>query len=207
MQPLSEGAREAIEEAIARAEKKTSGEIVVMVTRASARYFAIGVLWAALIALSVPLPLILFTNWPVEQIYAAQLVVFALGLALILWDSLRFALVPKSVKRAQAHKRAVEEFVAQNLHTTKGRTGLLIYVSFAEHFAGLIADNAIDKKVSQETWEDVIRDLTDHLRRGEYEKGLIASVEACGRLLAKHFPPGRRDADQLPNHLIVRDVR
>ena len=207
MRALSVSERAAIKEAITRAEKKTSGEIVVMVTRASAHYFAIGVLWAALIALSVPLPLILFTNWPVEQIYAAQLVVFALGLALILWDSLRFALVPKSVKRAEAHKRAVEEFVAQNLHTTKGRTGLLIYVSFAEHFAGLIADNAIDKKVSQETWEDVIRDLTDHLRRGEYEKGLIASVEACGRLLAKHFPPGRRDADQLPNHLIVRDVR
>jgi putative membrane protein len=207
MQPLSEGERAAIEEAIARAERQTSGEIVVMVTRASARYFAIGLMWAALIALSVPLPLILLTNWPVEQIYAAQLAVFALGLALILWDPLRFALVPKSVKHAEAHKRAVEEFLAQNLHTTKGRTGLLIYVSFAEHFAGLIADNAIDKKVSQETWKDVIRELTDHLRRGEYEKGLISSVEACGKLLAKHFPPGRQDADQLPNHLIVRDVR
>jgi putative membrane protein len=205
MQPLSEGERAAIEEAIARAEKKTSGEIVVMVTRASARYFAVGVMWAALIALIVPL--ILFTNWPVEQIYAVQLVVFAVALALILWDPLRFALVPQSVKRAQAHKKAVEEFLAQNLHTTKGHTGLLIYVSFAEHFAGLIADNAIDKKVSQETWEEVIRGLTDHLKRGEYERGLISSVEACGKLLAKHFPPGRQDADQLPNHLIVRDVR
>src|SRR5262249_14906677 len=109
-----------------RAERQTSGEIVVIVTSASARYFAIGLMWAAFIALSVPLPLILFTNWPVEQIYAAQLAVFALGLALILWDPLRFALVPKSVRRAQAHKRAVEEFLAQNLHTTKGRTGLLI---------------------------------------------------------------------------------
>jgi putative membrane protein len=207
LRTLNEGEQAAIEEAIARAEKKTSGEIVVMVTRASARYFAIGVLWAAIIALIVPLPLILFTNWPVEQIYAAQLAVFALGLALILWDPLRFALVPKSVKRAQAHKRAVEEFLAQDLHTTKGRTGLLIYVSFAEHFAGLIADNAIDKKVSQETWEEVIRELTTYLRRGEYEKGLISSVEACGKLLNKHFPPGRRNADELPNHLILRDIR
>jgi len=207
MQPLNAGERAAIEKAISRAEKKTSGEIVVIVARASARYFAIGLLWAALIALSVPLPLILLTNWPVEQIYLAQLAVFALALALILWDPLRFTLVPKSVKRAEAHKRAVEEFLAQDLHTTTGRTGLLIYVSFAEHFAGLIADNAIDKKVSHETWEDVIRDLTDHLGRGEYEKGLISSVEACGKLLAKHFPPGSQDADQLPNHLIVRDAR
>jgi putative membrane protein len=92
-------------------------------------------------------------------------------------------------------------------HVAKlGHTGLLIYVSFAEHFARLIADNAIGKKVSEETWEAVIRELTDHLRRGAYEEGLICSIEACGKLLSKHFPPGSQDADQLPNHLIVRDV-
>jgi putative membrane protein len=95
MRPLSASERAAIEEALARAEKKTSGEIVVVVNRASSRYFAIGLMWAALIALFVPLPLVLLTNWPAEQIYAAQLVVFALGLALILWEPLRFALVPK----------------------------------------------------------------------------------------------------------------
>ena len=117
MQPLSPGERAAIEDAISRAEKETSGEIVVVVTRASARYFAIGVMWAALVAIGVPLPLIFFTDWPLEHIYLAQLVVFALGLALIQWEPFRFALVPKAVKRAQAHKRAVEEFLAQNLRT------------------------------------------------------------------------------------------
>jgi uncharacterized membrane protein len=51
-----------------------------------------------------------------------------------------------------------------------------------------------------------MRELTDHLRRGALERGLISSVEACGKLLTKYFPPGSQDADQLPNHLIVRDV-
>jgi putative membrane protein len=90
-------------------------------------------MWAALAALTVPLPLILFTNWPVEYIYLIQLAVFALGVALLQWKPLRFAVVPKSVKHARAHERAVEEFLAQNLHTTKGRTGILIYVSLADH--------------------------------------------------------------------------
>ena len=66
-----------------------------------------------------------------------------------------------------------------------------------------MADNAIDKKVSQENREEIVRELTDQLRRGEYEKGLISSVQACGALLAKHFPPGRQGGDQLSNHLIV----
>jgi len=207
MQPFSADERAAIADAISRAEKETSGEIVVVVTSASARYFAIGAMWAALVALGVPLPLIWLTKWPVEHIFLAQLVVFALGLALIQWEPFRFALVPKSVKRARAHERAVEQFLAQNLQTTKGRTGMLIYVSFAEHFAGVIADNAIYEKVPQETWEQVVREVTGHLSRGALDKGLIAAIDACGKLLAKHFPPRRHDANELPNHLIVLDAR
>jgi putative membrane protein len=88
--------------------------------------------------------------------------------------------VPKSVKRAEAHKRAVEEFLAQNLHTTKDHTGVLIYVSFAEHFAGVIADYAIYKKVPQENWEQVVREVTGHLSRGARDKALVAAIEACG---------------------------
>ena len=207
MQHLEAGDRAAIKDAICRAEKETSGEIVVVVTRASERYLGISLMWAALVALSVPLPLILFTNWPMEHIYMAQLAVFALGIALLLWEPFRFAVVPKSVKQARAHKRAVEEFLAQNLHTTKGRTGVLIYVSFAEHFAELIADHSIDRKVPQDTWNQIVRELTDHLSRGERDKGLIAAIEACGKLLAKYFPPGSEDLNELPNHLIVRDAR
>ena len=205
--PLPENQRAAIEDAISRAEKKTSGEIVAVVTRVSSRYYGIGLMWAALVALSVPLPLILFTNWPMEHIYIVQLAVFALCVAILQWEPFRFAVVPKSVKHARAHKRAVEEFLAQNLHTTKGRTGVLIYVSFAEHFAELIADHAVDEQVSQETWDRIVRELTDHLSRGERDKGLTAAIEACGKLLAKYFPPGSEDLNELANHLIVRDAR
>jgi len=36
---------------------------------------------------------------------------------------------------------------------------------------------------------------------------LTAAIEACGKLLAKYFPPGTEDLNELPNHLIVRDAR
>ena len=36
---------------------------------------------------------------------------------------------------------------------------------------------------------------------------LSQPIEACGKLLAKHFPPRRHDANELPNHLIVLDAR
>jgi putative membrane protein len=172
--------------------------IGIVFTRVSSRYYGIGLMWAALAALTVPLPLILFTNWPMEYIYLTQLAVFALGVALLQWQLLRFAVVPKSVKHARAHKRAVEEFLAQNLHTTTGRTGILIYVSLAEHFAELIADHAIDKKVSQETWDQIVHELTGHLSRGDRDKGLITAVDACGKLLAKHFRQGAKIQTNCP---------
>ena len=62
--------------AITRAEAQTSGEIVVVVATASDGYRSFGVLWAALLALAVPLPLIFATKWPVEYIYLLQLLVF-----------------------------------------------------------------------------------------------------------------------------------
>jgi putative membrane protein len=199
--------RATIEAAITKAERKTSGEIIVVAATASAGYFAYAIMWAALLALLVPWPLIYLTNWPVEHVYLAQLAVFVIGAALTQWEDLRFAIVPKSIKRARAHQKAVEQFLAQSLHTTKGRTGVMIYVSFAEHYAEVIADDGIYKKVPQETWNGVVNTLTRHLGRGQRTQGFITAIETCGKILAEHFPPGRIDQNELPNHLIVLDGR
>jgi putative membrane protein len=195
----------AIAKALARAEAKTSGEIVVVVAIASDGYRSFGVLWAALIALAVPMPLIFLTRWPIEYVYLTQLVVFLICIVLFQMEGLRYNLVPKSVRRGRAHQRAVEQFLVQNMHTTKGRTGVLIYASFAERFAEVIADEGIYKKVPASTWEDVVGELTNHLARGSATEGFIRAVERCGKILAKHFPPGRHDVNELPNHLIVLD--
>jgi putative membrane protein len=206
MPPFTAEDEAEIAKAITRAEAKTSGEIVVVVAIASDGYRSFGVLWAALLALAVPMPLIFATRWAVEYIYLLQLLVFFVCLVLFQFEQLRFALVPKSVKRARAHQRAVEQFLVQNLHTTKGRTGVLIYASFAERFAEVIADEGIYKKVPPSTWEDVVGELTNHLARGTTTEGFIRAIERCGKILAKHFPPGRADANELPNHLIVLDA-
>jgi putative membrane protein len=206
MTPFSQAEQTIIAEAITRAEAKTSGEIVVVAAGASDGYRSFVVLWAALIALAVPLPLILATNWPVEYIYLLQLAVFFVAALLFQWEPVRFALVPNAVGRARAHQRAVEQFLTQSLHTTKGRTGVLIYVSFAERFAEVIADDGIYRKVRPIVWEEVIAELTSHLARGTRDQGFITAIGICGKVLAEHFPPGHADKDELPNHLIVLDT-
>lgn len=192
-----------IARAIAAAEKKTSGEIIAVVARASDDYRFIPLLWAALIALAVPPLLFFLTQWPAATIYAAQLGIFAALAVAVLWRPLRIALVPGAIKNARAHARATEQFLAQDLHTTKGRTGVLIFISVAERYAVVIADEGIYKKVPPVIWDDTIAKLTSEIALGLPADGLIAAIRTCGDVLAEHFPPDSADNNELPNHLIM----
>lgn len=194
-----------ISAAITKAESKTSGEIVAVVAEMSESYHYVPFLWAALISLLVPWPLIHFTWMPVQYIYLIQLAVFFVFLLLLWPKRMRVWLVPKSVLHAHVKRRATEQFLAQNLHTTKSRSGVLIYVSVAERHAEILADRGIDEKVPQGTWQGIVDRLTAEIGAGRAADGFVHAIEVAGAHLAKHFPPGAYDPNELPDHLIVLD--
>lgn len=200
---FTEQERAEIARAIAEAETRTSGEVVAVVATASSDYRFVPLLWAALAALAVPLPLLMLTDLTPHQVYALQLLAFGLGAVVCQWRPLRHALVPGAIKRARAHRHARAQFLAQNLHTTAGRTGVLIFVSEAERYAEIVADTGIYSRVDAAVWVGIVDDLVAHFARGQGARGFIAAIEACGTILAEHFPPAPRNADELPNHLIV----
>ena len=202
---VTESERDKVAAAIAAAEQTTSGEIVAVIAGASASYVSVAPLFAALLALLVPWPLIYFTWWPVQWIYLLQLLVFVVAAAIAYYRPVRLALVPGSIKRERAHERAVEQFVAQNLYTTKGHTGVLIFLSAAERYAEIIADPNIYAKLPKGEWQALVDGLTRRIGEGRAADGLVDTIAAAGKLLATHFPPGSRRLDELPNHLIVID--
>lgn len=202
---FSESDEHRIAEAITRAEKATSGEIVAVVAAESSTYLYAPFLWASVAALLVPWPLILWTWWPAAWIYLAQVVAFAIVLAATLPRPVRYWLVPRQIKRSRAHRRAMEQFVAQNLHTTAGRTGVLIFISAAERHAEIVADAGIEARVPKGTWQEIVGRLTAAFGAGRHTEGFVAAIEEVGRHLATHFPPGSCDANELPDHLIVLD--
>ncbi|HXF54646.1 MAG TPA: TPM domain-containing protein [Hyphomicrobiaceae bacterium] len=202
---ISDADRKRIADAIAAAERATSGEIIAVVAAESASYLSVPFLAASVVALAVPWPLIFFTWFSVQGIYALQLAAFAAVFALALPRPIRFRLVPRSILIQRAHRRAVEQFLAQNLHTTEGRTGVLIFVSVAERYAEILADAAIHTKVNAGIWQQIVDGLTQAIGQGRAADGFIGAVEAIGRMLAEHFPPGSADRAELPNHLIVLD--
>ncbi|MFA7306422.1 MAG: TPM domain-containing protein [Hyphomicrobium sp.] len=194
---------ERISQAITNAERTTSGEIVAVVADQSSRYEHIPLMWAALLALIVPWPLIYFTWMKVQIIFLIQLIVF-LALFFLAWHpKIRMALVPRSILRANTRRRAAEQFLAQNLHTTTGRTGVLIFVSLAEQRVDIIADSGIDGRVPKGTWQSIVDEFTSEIGAGKATDGFVHAIERIGAHLSEHFPPGSIDPNELPDHLIV----
>lgn len=199
---LNPADHQAISEAVRQAEKLTSGEIVTVIAKSSDDYHYIPLLWAALMALITPLPLVLFSSLAPQPIYMIQLGLFIMLALALRHPALRHAIVPRAVQRKRAHRQAREQFLAQNLHTTEGRTGVLIFASLAERYVEIIADEGIYCKIAPEYWDDVVADMIGHLRAGQISDGFVSAITACGKTLAEHFPPGSRNENELPDQLI-----
>jgi putative membrane protein len=194
--------RQAIAAAIRDAEMKSSGQIVCVLARSSSDYAYVPILWASVLALLAPWPLIEFTQWSVQRIFLAQIAVFIVAALVFSWMPVRLALVPRAVRRARAHRAALEQFVVRHVAHTKNRTGVLVYVSLAERYARIIADEGIAQRVSGAEWQAAIDALTSHMRAGRIAAGFVAAIERCGAVLAAHAPPDG-SANELPDRLYI----
>jgi putative membrane protein len=192
----------AVSTAIREVETRTCGQLVCVLAHASSDYAHIPLLWASALALIVPWPLIYFTPWSVQSIFLLQLGVFLVAGLAFSWMPLRMALVPRAAQRARAHRAALEQFVVRGITRTQNRAGLLVFVSLAERYARIIADEGIAQKVQNAEWQAAIDALTGHMRDGRIAMGFIAAIERCGAVLAAHAPPDG-SPNVLPDRLYV----
>ena len=135
-------------------------------------------------------------------LYLAQAATFVVLALLAHLPPVRMALVPDSMKRRRASRLAREQFFEQRLHLTQAQTGVLIFVSVAEHYVEIIADEGINALVPPGTWDKAVADFVERVRAGRIAEGFLAVVEVVGTRLAEHFPRPANDRDELPNRLI-----
>lgn len=200
---ISEQDRERISSAIRAAESKTSGEIVCVLARASSDATALPILFAALIALGVPWLLLALTEFSVQRILLLQIVVFFLATVLLCLPRVRVALVPRRARRAAAYRAAMEQFTIRGIARKRDRSGILIFVSLAEHYARIIADEGIAARVPQSEWQAAVNSLITHMSSGRIADGFIAAINACEKVLVTHFPRTEMSRDELPDRIYV----
>lgn len=111
-------------------------------------------------------------------------------------------LVPKGVKYWRAENLARRQFLENNLHHTIGESGVLIFVSAAEHYVEIIADRGIDKFIDQAQWQSIIDSFIVEVKAGNTAAGFIDCINSCGKLL-EEFVPSTNVKNELPNHLVI----
>ncbi len=200
---LSEDSKNRVSAAITTAEAKTSGEIVCVLARQSSNYMSFTTAWAALISLIAPWFLIALTNLSVQRIFLAQIVIFVVLFLALSEQAVQRILIPRAIQRAAAHRAAMEQFMIRGMARKKNRASILIFVSLAERYARIVADDGIAAKVDQSIWQDAIQALLEHAGKGDVAEGFVIAVEKCGQVLAEHYPPEPGQEDQLPDRIFL----
>ena len=229
MQTLSPTELSAIEAAVREAETRTTGEIYCVVAEESSDYGETPLAWAGGVALLAPAILLIagihvsipdfFSTWSAAQVGEAietsvrnaligtivlQGILFAATALIVAIPTVRRALTPRGLKRDRVRRRAAEQFLAKNLHLTRERTGVLIFVSLGEHMAELIADEGIAAHVDSKVWDQAMAALTEGLKRGQPAAGFAAAVGLCADVLAERFPAKEGDnPNELPDAVVV----
>lgn len=200
---LADEERRRISAAIHAAEASTEGEIVCVLAETSAEATPLAILAAALAALALPWLLMGLSQLTVVQILGLQVGLFVGLAALLCLPRVRLALLPRATRRALAHRAAMEQFLRRGIGRTRGHTGVLIFVSFAERYARIVADEAIASRVPQSEWQAAVDALTGHLGEGRIGQGFIEAIERCGAVLARHFPATADRPNQLPDRIYL----
>jgi putative membrane protein len=203
---LNEDNQKRIEDAVLAAERRTAAEFVTVVARASGDYLHIPTL-AAVVATFVVSGLALLLPWPFwfghGVFFAAQVGLFLIFYALFRWPPLRFRLIPRAHQHHRARQRAHQLFLDLGLASTRDRTGVLFFVSAAEHYVEIIADRGVRAVIEDDVWEKAVAHFTASVRAGRVTDGFLQAIDSCGGVLAERLPRRPDDVDELPNRLLV----
>jgi putative membrane protein len=191
-----------IEAAIAKAEHMTSAEIVPMVVKQSATsglvapvvFFILSTCTYALDFHLAFLPslIVLFVWLPVSALLSKL-------------HFVRRWLTPRADLEAQVEARAEIEFHRLGLTNTQDRVGVLIFVSLMERHAVVLGDRAINEKIPQTAWSELLADLIKGLHAGDPAKGFNDAISHAADLLRMNFPSKKTNPNELCNKLIIKD--
>ncbi|MFD2498476.1 TPM domain-containing protein [Rhizorhabdus histidinilytica] len=196
-----------VTDAVTAAEARSDAEIATIVSERSDSYNDVPLIWAALVAL---LALAVYAAFPgfyiglldrvtggwhvwtmrewMTVLVFATTIKFLATRYIVGWWPLRMAFTPGRTKTRRVRARAVALFKASTEQRTLSRTGVLLYLSLAEHRAEIVADEAIVAKVSPDAWGAAMALLIDGCKAGRPADGMVAAVGAIGEVLAVHFP-------------------
>ncbi len=210
--PLDAAAAHAIEQRVAAVEARTGVQVVCAVHLRSDSYpevpwhaFALGVVVAALLATLLDF---FRPAWSTrETLLVHSLVVLGAGAACaaatLASDTFARLFVGRGRSAVEVRERARSIFVDHALHSTRARTGVLIYVSLFERGLEVVADRGFDERVRADGWDEIVHAMQPALAQGDCARALevgLATLE--GVLVTAGFRSDGPASNDLPDALL-----
>jgi uncharacterized membrane protein len=101
--------------------------------------------------------------------------------------------------------RAAKYFHQLNMHKTRLRNGVLIYVATVDRKFAIIGDAGINKAVPDSFWDETKEDMLQHFKYGNIVEGIVTGLAIAGDHLQKYFPHKPDGSNELPDDIAFMD--
>lgn len=102
--------------------------------------------------------------------------------------------------------RAALIFEKLEMHHTKERNGVLIYIAIRDRKFAIIGDAGINALVEEGYWDLITERLGERFRNAEFVEGLTEAIESVGQKLKTHFQYSKDDVDELSNEISYEET-
>ena len=197
---------QAIEEVVGSIETRTDAEVVVVANLRSDAWPELG-LRAALLVTGLVLSIVVWSPWtfhvgwlPLELLVLGWVSAWAVKTSP---RALRL-LIGRQRIRARVEESAAAAFHTEAVHSTRGRTGVLVFLSCLEERVVLIADAGVEGRVPGGLLHTIHWGRDSDLHRSSDLASLVEGLQALGEVLADHIPPLDDNPDELSNAPRIR---
>lgn len=101
--------------------------------------------------------------------------------------------------------RAANYFHKLDMHKTRLRNGVLIYVATVDRKFAIIGDAGINKVVGADFWDTTKETMLEQFKYGKLVEGIAIGVTMAGQQLKKYFPHHTGDRNELPDDIAFMD--
>ena len=97
--------------------------------------------------------------------------------------------------------RAASRFEKLGMTATQDRNAILLYFAPRSNQFAIIGDKGVHERFGNALWHEIASVVAEKLRASRFTDAVVGGVSMAGDLLARHFPRGADDRDELPNEV------
>lgn len=100
-------------------------------------------------------------------------------------------------------ERAAELFFKMNMHQTRQRNAVLLYLAVKDKEVAIFGDEGIHQQVGSEFWNLRVAEMVPLFKENNLADGIIQCLTEVGKTLVEKFPyDSKTDKNELPDEII-----